>query len=142
LKQVLLDEGVPRQLATPLRDVGHKVSSFPSGWKGTPDRALLALAEGHGFDVLVTCDRNLVHQQNLSGNHVAVLALATTRRVPIMSRALEIARVVEELRPGEYVEIDWDGSRRSTRLEDGRTATRSLVPMTPFGSRAGGRGGP
>ena len=42
--RVLLDEGVPRQLAEPLEAAGLSVSSYPNSWKQITNGELLALA--------------------------------------------------------------------------------------------------
>ena len=64
--KLLLDEPLPGRLA----------SSFPGsftvrtvqdmGWAGTVNGLLLTLAATEGFDALVTVDRGIEHQQNLS----------------------------------------------------------------------------
>jgi hypothetical protein len=36
---------------------------------------LLTAAEQAGFDVLLTTDKNLIHQQNLSGRKIAIVVL-------------------------------------------------------------------
>ncbi len=45
------------------------------GWKGVKNGKLLSLCEKE-FDVFITVDQNLPHQQNLSALNVAVLILA------------------------------------------------------------------
>jgi hypothetical protein len=44
------------------------------GWERFSNGALLAAAAGQ-FDVVVTTDQNLRHQQNLSGMNIAVVVL-------------------------------------------------------------------
>jgi hypothetical protein len=62
--RVLLDESVPHDLVPLL--VGHDVQTVQGrGWAGTKNGALLALAEPD-FDVFLTADRNIPHQQNLA----------------------------------------------------------------------------
>jgi predicted nucleic acid-binding protein len=36
------------------------------GWRGFKDQRILELAVAHSFDVLITADKNLPFQQNLS----------------------------------------------------------------------------
>jgi uncharacterized protein DUF5615 len=74
--RVLFDQGVPVPLREHLR--GHDVrTAFDLGWSQLSNGELLARAEKE-FDVLVTTDRNLQHQQNLSGRRLAILVLPTT----------------------------------------------------------------
>lgn len=71
--RILLDESVPRRLGSLL--VGHEsVTVAKSGWAGIKNGRLLALAATQ-FDVLITADRNMEYQQNLSTLPLAVLVL-------------------------------------------------------------------
>lgn len=45
------------------------------GWKGKKNGELLALMEEAGFDALVTVDKGIPRQQNLSRRAVAVVSL-------------------------------------------------------------------
>jgi predicted nuclease of predicted toxin-antitoxin system len=72
--RILLDEDVPRRLAALL--VGHEVSTVQrSGWSGVKNGRLLGLAAAE-FDVFLTMDSNLEHQQNLLALPIAVLVVA------------------------------------------------------------------
>jgi predicted nuclease of predicted toxin-antitoxin system len=71
--RILLDEDLPRRLGERL--VGHEVSTVQrSGWSGVKNGKLLALAASR-FDVFVTMDGNLEHQQNLGTLPLAVLVI-------------------------------------------------------------------
>lgn len=71
--RVLLDECVPRRLKRDL--VGHDVKTAPEmGWASKKNGELLALA-AVDFDIFLTSDRNLSHQQNLSAFDIAVIVL-------------------------------------------------------------------
>jgi hypothetical protein len=89
--RVLLDECVPRRLRREL--TGHDVRTVSEmGWSGTKNDALLSLMVAQGFEVLVTVDQNLSHQQNLPAIGIAVIVLvATSNRladlVPLMPSA-------------------------------------------------------
>ena len=62
--RILLDECVNPRLKSAFP--GHSVKTLPEmGWRGLTNGELLALAEGQ-FDVFVTLDKNLEHEQNLS----------------------------------------------------------------------------
>lgn len=65
---------------------------------------LLAKAEA-AFDVLVTTDRNLRHQQNLADQQIAILVLPTTSWPRLQSITREIAAAIDALKPGHYVEV-------------------------------------
>lgn len=62
--RILLDESLPRELGREL--TGHFVRTVVQmGWAGRKNGALLGLSSGE-FDLLLTADRNLEHQQNLT----------------------------------------------------------------------------
>ncbi len=62
--RVLLDNGTPRGVAAALSD--HSVEEARArGWDTLKNGELLDAAEAAGFDVFVTTDRNIRHQQTL-----------------------------------------------------------------------------
>lgn len=71
--KVLLDERLPRRLKQHLP--GHAVSTVPEmRWASIKNGALLRLAEPV-FDVFITIDANLQHQQDLRSTTLAVVVL-------------------------------------------------------------------
>ena len=71
--RVLLDECVPRGLRADL--AGHEVTTVAeAGWAGVKNGELLKLAATR-FDVLLTVDRGLEHQQNFAGLTIAVVVI-------------------------------------------------------------------
>ena len=61
---ILFDHGTPKGLARALS--GHTVSTAQSkGWDTLSNGALLNAAEEAGFELLLTTDRRIRHQQNL-----------------------------------------------------------------------------
>jgi len=88
---ILLDENLDWRLRRDLP--GHSVESVPLiGWAGRKNGALLTEAEKR-FDVLLTMDSNMVHQQNLARFRIAVIALqAPSNRLadtrPLMPKVL------------------------------------------------------
>ena len=53
-------------------------TAYELGWATLKNGELLAAAESHGFDVLVTTDTNLEYQQNLTQRKIAIVVLSTT----------------------------------------------------------------
>jgi hypothetical protein len=63
---------------------------------------LLRQAEEAGFDVLLTTDKNLVYQQNLSERKIAIVVLGRSRW-SLIERALErVVAAVDAAKPGTY----------------------------------------
>lgn len=101
--RILFDQGTP----APLRDhlPGHSVeTAYEKGWSALRNGELLAKAEAE-FDVLITTDRNLRHQQNLAERRIAILVLPTTSWPRLQSITREIATAIDALKPGQYVEV-------------------------------------
>jgi len=92
--RVLLDESLPRPFAALLS--GHEVKTVAGvGWSGKENGELLRLA-AERFDLLLTADRNLEHQQNLTTLPIAVVVLvAPTNRLeslaPLVPELLELS---------------------------------------------------
>jgi predicted nuclease of predicted toxin-antitoxin system len=71
--RILLDEDLPRRLCALL--VGHEATTVPRcGWAGVKNGKLLALAASK-FDIFLTMDQNLEHQQNLATLPIAVIVV-------------------------------------------------------------------
>jgi predicted nuclease of predicted toxin-antitoxin system len=101
---VLFDQGTPAPLRRALKE--HAVSTaYERGWSELDNGKLLAAAEAE-FDVLVTTDKNLRYQQRLAGRHLAILILPTTNWPELRARQSKIATTINELRPGDIVEME------------------------------------
>jgi hypothetical protein len=73
-RRVLCDESVPHDIAAAI--VGHEVATVQGlGWAGAKNGALLRAAREAGYEVLVTVDRNLEYQQNISASGLALFVL-------------------------------------------------------------------
>jgi hypothetical protein len=76
--KVLLDECLPKKLKREVE--ADEVKTVPElGWAGKKNGELLRLAEKE-FDVLLTNDQNLEHQQNLKRFDLAFIVLAEDQR--------------------------------------------------------------
>lgn len=101
--KILLDECTPRVVKTRLQP--RAISTVQErGWQGIENGELLKRAEQE-FDVLVTADRNLPRQQNLSGRRIAIVVLPSNQ-VPVVVRLLpDLERVLDTIQPGTLVEL-------------------------------------
>jgi len=71
--RILLDESMPKKLGRELSN--HVIKTVPEmGWSGVKNGKLLTLA-AMDFDVFVTVDKNLQHQQNLAKLPISVIVL-------------------------------------------------------------------
>ena len=103
--RVLFDQGTPVPLRRKL--TRHEVvTAFERGWSQLKNGALLDVAEKDAFDILVTTDSNLKHQQNLSSRKIAIVVLTTTSW-PRIERAVDsVVAAVDAATPGSYVEVE------------------------------------
>jgi hypothetical protein len=103
---ILFDHGVPKGLANALP--GHRVIlAQTQGWDMLTNGALLDAAEGEAVEVLVTTDRRIRYQQNLSRRRIALVVLTgTTKWSRIRLNFERVATVVNAAAPGSYAEID------------------------------------
>jgi hypothetical protein len=67
---------------------------------------LLAEAERAGFDVLLTADKNIRHQQNLSGRRLAIVVLSTPQWPVVRLHIERIVAAVNAAVPGSYTEVN------------------------------------
>lgn len=102
--RILLDQGTPAPLRRHLRH--HIVdTAFERGWSGLRNGELLDRAESDGYELLITTDQNLRHQQNLSRKQLAIIVLLAASWPRIQRRVDEIQAAVDRVGPGVYVEI-------------------------------------
>ncbi len=103
--RVLLDECLPRRLKTELSE--HEVrTAQEEGWAGLKNGELLRVAAGR-FDVLLTVDRSIAFQQNLSGLSIGVLAMrvASNRVVDIRPLMPLVRQALPKVRPGQLMRV-------------------------------------
>ena len=102
--RILFDNGTPRGVAHGLS--GHTVEECRShGWDTLRNGELLDAAEAAGFEVLLTTDRNIRYQQNLTHRTIAIVVLSKGRWRLIKDRLPEIAAAVAAATPGSVTEV-------------------------------------
>jgi hypothetical protein len=96
--RVLLDESVPVQLEAWLPD--HDVRTVVEmSWCGLKNGALLDAAEKQ-FQVFITADQGIPHQQQLAARKIAIVVIPTNRKREVEALATRISAVVMQARPG------------------------------------------
>ena len=79
--KILIDECLPRALKRYLKN--HDCRTVQEmGWSGKKNGDLLSAAAGDQFEVLVTIDQGVEHQQNLAARNIALLVIGAA--LPIM----------------------------------------------------------
>ena len=104
--RLLLDECVPKRLKRELPE--HDVRTvFETGWSGLKNGALLRAADGV-FDVLLTVDQGLQHQQNLSSLHIAIIVIvAASNDIDDLRPMLPgVRNALAQIGPGDIVRVE------------------------------------
>jgi hypothetical protein len=101
---ILFDNGTPRGLARFL--TGHAVEEARGrGWEELANGELIDVAEQAGFEVMVTTDKNIKHQQNLKARKIALVVLEHSQWPMVKLVAEAIVSAVNAAAPGGYVEV-------------------------------------
>jgi predicted nuclease of predicted toxin-antitoxin system len=105
--RVLLDECLPARLRRNL--TGHEVQTVPqAGWASIKNGKLLRLIADSGkFDVFLTVDKNLPHEQKVEGLPFAVVVLRckSNRLADVVPLAPELMRRLPEFEAGRVYVI-------------------------------------
>lgn len=105
--RILIDECLPAALRETLAGLGFECETVRrAGYGSKKNGELLSLAEGR-WDVLLTSDRRIKYQQNMTGRRVSIVVLrAKSNRmkdlVPLMPSCGQALRSVS---PGQIIEV-------------------------------------
>lgn len=102
--RILFDNGVPKPIARSLP--GHEITfARRIGWHELQNGELIQRAEDAGYDVLLSTDKNIRYQQNLSGRTLALVILSNSQW-PVVKRYVDrIGAAVNACTRGSYVEV-------------------------------------
>ena len=102
--KVLFDVNMPRPLRKELP--GHDVvTAQEMGWGELENGDLIDAAEKANFDVMLTADRKLRHQQNLSARRLCIIVLPSNKLRVLKTIAPEIRRRLDATKPSDYIEL-------------------------------------
>ena len=102
---ILIDECLPKKLKRELTE--HTVFTVQErGWTGMKNGELLRRAESE-FDVWVTADQNIEHQQNLKQFDIAIVVLVASRNEleAVLPLIPQLQRVLQVIQSHEIVYI-------------------------------------
>jgi predicted nuclease of predicted toxin-antitoxin system len=117
--KILLDENMPHKLRAFLP--GHEAITVAYLDRiGVKNGELIKAAEAGGFDVLVTSDQGIPHQQNMTGMKLALVVLSTPDWNVVKTNLPAIAAAVNAAAAGSY-----------TRVDCGRVARPRFRPKGP-----------
>jgi hypothetical protein len=103
---VLFDNGTPRTLARHLIDHHTVTEARARGWEELENGELLKAAEDAGFEVLVTTDKNISYQQNLTSRKIALVVLGAGRWSLVKPHVAQVVSAIHAATPGGYCEVE------------------------------------
>lgn len=105
VSRILLDNNVPIHLCRLLRP-HEAVHAATLGWAILSNGELIRAARQYGFDVMITADQNIEHQQNLTGDPLAFVVLTTTHWPTIRENASLILAQLNQIAAGSFMRVD------------------------------------
>jgi len=103
--RILFDQGTPAPLRRLLGN-NQVETAFERGWHTLTNGEVMAVAEGDGFDIVLTTDKNLRYQQNPGGRSIAIVVLSSTSWSRIQRAVGEINRAIKVATPGSFQEVE------------------------------------
>jgi predicted nuclease of predicted toxin-antitoxin system len=105
--KIRIDECLPDELKDSVTAMGHECQTVRrAGYGSKKNGDLLVLAEGR-WDVLLTSDRNIKYQQNMTGRSVSILILRakSNRMKDLLPLMPACAEALLSIQPGRAVEV-------------------------------------
>ena len=102
--RILFDQCTPAPFRNWFSD-DEVATAAELGWSDLSNGKLISSAEEAGFELLVTIDRNLRYQQNLTNRKITIAVILESAWPLLKTRADEVATRIRALKPGDYSEI-------------------------------------
>jgi len=105
--RILIDECLPAELKSTLTALAHECETVrKAGFGAKKNGELLRLAEGR-WDVLLTSDRNMKYQQNMTGRNISIVILCakSNRMKDVLPLIPACSQVLLSMKPGRVVEV-------------------------------------
>lgn len=67
---------------------------------------LLNAAEAAGFELLVTSDKNMLYQQNLTGRKIAIIVIGNARWPVLRQYVDRVVSAIDAAAPGSFAEVE------------------------------------
>ncbi len=102
--KILFDVNMPH----PLRHEfpGHEIVTAQfQGWSELENGDLVDAAEKSGFEILMTADKNLAYQKNLTGRRIGILVLPTNKLKTLRRIAPAIRAKLDSMKAGDFIEM-------------------------------------
>ncbi len=103
--RVLFDQATP----VPIREflIGHTVrTAAQEHWDRLENGDLLTEAEHAGFEVFLTTDKNLRHQQNRADRTIAIVVIGVQQWPALQPHVSLVVAAVNAATPGSFIEVE------------------------------------
>jgi hypothetical protein len=103
--RILFDQATPVPIRPYLQQ--HTVrTAAQQGWDRLRNGELLAAAEEAGFDLLLTTDKNMRYQQNLTNRNIAIVVLGQQQWPQLRPHVQRVVEAINAATPGSYAEVE------------------------------------
>ena len=104
--RILLDECLPRRLKRHFRSYGLVLTVTDAGLSSYTNGRLLRRISGN-FNVFITIDKSMQHQQNLAGRKLAIVIIRarTNRLIDLEPHFPACAEALKVIHPGQIIEV-------------------------------------
>ncbi len=86
---------------------GHQIDTATEmGWETLSNGSLLNEAEGNNYEVFITADQSISHQQNLTRRRIAILVLMDNLWPNVRQKTAEVQEMLDQMQPGEYRKLE------------------------------------
>ncbi len=117
--KILCDQNVPRPLVKYL--TGHEVTRAAQlGWAELKNGNLLTACEDAGFDVLLSGDKTIRHEQNLTHRKIALVCMSDNHWPIVQQYVPAILEAISQAKPGEVSSV-FCGTFVPRRFQEPRT---------------------
>jgi predicted nuclease of predicted toxin-antitoxin system len=106
--RILIDECLPKQLKTWMTGHPEAVTVQDMGWANVKNGKMLRLAEDAGFDVLVTADKNIYHQQNFAGLRLSTVVIPSNRKRRVQECVPAFLQSLKHAQAGQKIVMEID----------------------------------
>lgn len=103
--KILLDENLPKQLKADFGSDYDVTTVRDMGWLGKKNGELLGLIVFNGFDIFITIDKNLRHQQNLDRIELKIFLLSAVNNRRETLQVL-VEKVKDKIKEGNLQKIN------------------------------------
>ncbi|MDX1983506.1 MAG: hypothetical protein SFV51_24755 [Bryobacteraceae bacterium] len=104
--KILLDECLPVGFRQSFPDYETHSAEW-AGFKGMKNGKLLLAAELGGYDVLITVDRSMAHQNRLDDRRISIIVMSavTNQLEELLPYAKSVLDALHILKPGQIAQV-------------------------------------